>query len=259
MDTQECPVGVVASWGALVASFFLSFATWVDLAELAGFDGTVEAFGFTIRLSWFMAIAVDGYVVSALVTWMAPVSDEIARFAKANTYAGAAVGVLAQSAYHALSVQHGPGAAWKPYLAGVVGARPPLAAGLSVHLRALVRRAHLSVRTPEPVRAVVLSEPEPVRTDKPEPAITWTQADTGHVPLRPDNLHRTDPVRDLDTGHVPAPRRPRPDPAWKIRAREIMAESPSLTYAEVAGKVMAEIPGLWPSLEAGRKAVSRLA
>lgn len=256
MDSKESPVGVVASWAALVASFALSFATWVSLAELAGFNGSVEVSGVTLRLSWAMAIAVDGYVVSALVTWMAPVSDEIARFAKANTYAGAAVGVLAQSAYHGLSVQHGPSEGWKPYLAAVVGALPPLAAGLSVHLRALVRRAHLS---------------SAVRPDAGQPdtrtARAWTPAPDMSAPdiLEPVRTPDTLTVPDMDTlpdapaDVIPVQRRTRPDSAWKVTARRIMSESPNLSHAEVAGKVMAEHPDTWSNLEAGRKAVSRLA
>lgn len=243
MDTKESPVGVIASWAALVASFVLSFATWVSLAELAGFTG--EAHGF--RLSWMMAVAVDGYVVSALVTWMAPVSDEIARFAKVNTYAGAGIGVVAQSAYHGLSASTDRGQ-WVPYLAAVVGALPPLAAGLSVHLRALVRRAHLSgrtVRTPEPVVSVRMPDaPEPVRTPD---AIPDTVPDMDALPSAPVSPA---PVR------TPRPRTPKQEPEWKARARDLIAAG--LSDSEIAGEILADSPETWRTPEAGRKAVSRL-
>lgn len=240
MDTKESPVGVIASWAALVASFVLSFATWVSLAELAGFTG--EAHGF--RLSWMMAVAVDGYVVSALVTWMAPVSDEIARFAKVNTYAGAGIGVVAQSAYHGLSASTDRGQ-WVPYLAAVVGALPPLAAGLSVHLRALVRRAHLSgrtVRTPEPV--VSVRTPDTVPDVDSLPDVVPDMDTLPSAPVSPA------PVR------TPRQRTPRTEPEWKARARDLIAAG--LSDSEIAGKILADSPETWRTPEAGRKAVSRL-
>lgn len=251
MDTKESPVGVIASWSALCASFVLSFATWVALAEMAGFEG---------RLSWFMAVAVDGYIVSALVAWMAPVSEEIARFAKVNTYAGAAVGVIAQSAYHGLSADTS-GGQWVPYLAAVVGALPPLAAGLSVHLRALVRRASMSGQ----------DKRTPVRTDT-------TDADNGADSLPVDTIPDTsapDTSLDADTLYVPdtwtadvpvspapvsvpAPRRTKVDAAWKVRARDLLADMEHATDREIAAVILEEYPGTWSTLEAGRKAVSRL-
>jgi hypothetical protein len=124
----------------LGASFGLSAATWVALGILAGFDGSVTLFGLTLRLAWLLPIAVDGYVVVALVLWMSPVPARVARFARTNTYAAAGVGVLAQSAYHALTVLAATGAAWRCVLAAVVGALPPAVTALAVHMRALIRR-----------------------------------------------------------------------------------------------------------------------
>lgn len=259
MDTKESPVGVIASWAALVASFVLSFATWVSLAELAGFTG--EAHGF--RLSWMMAVAVDGYVVSALVTWMAPVSDEIARFAKVNTYAGAGIGVVAQSAYHGLSASTDRGQ-WVPYLAAVVGALPPLAAGLSVHLRALVRRAHLSGQSAGvSVRAwTPAPDMSELDTDKPEPL---TDADKVILsePV-PDTVPDMDALPSAPVSpapvRTPRPRTPRTEPEWKATAREMIADG--MADYEIARKILAEYPDNWSHtadpVESGRKAVSRL-
>lgn len=79
-----------------------------------------------------MPIAVDGYVVVALVLWMSPVPGRVARFARINTYAAAGIGVLAQAAYHAFSVWSaqpaGDRGAWRAVLAAVVGALPPAVA-----------------------------------------------------------------------------------------------------------------------------------
>jgi hypothetical protein len=129
------------SWLVLGASFGLSASTWVALAELAGFTATYTLpAGVVARLAWLMPLAVDGYVVVALVMWMAPVPLRVARFARTNTYAAAAIGVLAQSCYHALVTWSVTGVPWRAGLAAVVGALPPAVAGLAVHMRALTRR-----------------------------------------------------------------------------------------------------------------------
>lgn len=146
--TGEPLLASVSSWAVLLAGFGLSAATWIALAELAGFTGhaTLSAGPFlsgvtvTLYLAWLMPIAIDGYVVTALVLWMAPVKAEIAAFARKNTYAAAGAGVVAQSAYHALSTWAGTGVLWRAILAAAVGAMPPAVCALAVHMRALVRR-----------------------------------------------------------------------------------------------------------------------
>lgn len=138
--TGEPRLASTASWAVLTASFGLSATTWVALAELAGFTNTLTVFDVTLALAWLMPIAVDGYVVVALVLWMAPVPKRVAAFAKKNTYFAAGTGILAQSAYHLLITASTSNETWRVVLAAVVGALPPTVAGLAVHMRALVRR-----------------------------------------------------------------------------------------------------------------------
>lgn len=138
--TGEPRLASVASWAVLTASFGLSATTWIALAQLAGFTNTMTVFGVTLALAWLMPIAVDGYVVVALVLWMAPVPKEVAAFAKRNTYFAAGTGILAQSAYHLLSTMSTTSEIWRVVLSAVVGALPPTVAGLAVHMRALIRR-----------------------------------------------------------------------------------------------------------------------
>jgi hypothetical protein len=94
LATRESRLGITASWVSLLGSFVLSFATWVALGQLTGYG----------KLAFCLALCVDGYIVSALVTWMAPVSDKIATVAKVNTWIAAVIGVTAQSAYHGLTI-----------------------------------------------------------------------------------------------------------------------------------------------------------
>jgi hypothetical protein len=185
----------VASWAVLVASFGLSAATWVALANLAGFTGSISVLGASLALAWLMPVCVDGYVVVALTLWMAPVPAKVARFARTNTYVAASIGVAAQSAYHALLIWSSTGIAWRAVMAAVVGAIPPAVAGLAVHMRALVRResgrrSTVVEREPERVRTVVEKLPEPVPIvppvvapiDPPPLVADWTAPFAATVP-----------------------------------------------------------------------------
>jgi hypothetical protein len=166
--TGEPRLASIASWIVLTASFGLSFSTWVALGVLAGFTATAVIADVTIQLAWLLPVAVDGYVVVALVLWMAPVPPAVARFARTNTYAAALTGIAVQSAYHALMVWTGTSVIWRSVLAAVVGALPPAVAALAVHMRALIRRES-SVAAPvaAPVPAAV---PAPVAVPAPAPA-----------------------------------------------------------------------------------------
>lgn len=180
----EPRLAAVASWAVLAASFGLSAATWIALAELAGFTDTITVLGVTVGLAWLMPIAVDGYVVVALVLWMSPVPHRVAQFAKVNTYAAAGIGVIAQSAYHAFTVWSAQPAdhreIWRAVLAAVVGALPPAVAGLAVHMRALIRRESQTTRPPA---APAEQPPAPVVAPVEQPAPTVEQPAAVAVPV----------------------------------------------------------------------------
>lgn len=179
-SSGEPRLAAVASWAVLAASFGLSAATWIALAELAGFTDTITVLGVTVGLAWLMPIAVDGYVVVALVLWMSPVPQRVAQFAKVNTYAAAGIGVIAQSAYHAFTVWSTQPAdhreIWRAILAAVVGALPPAVAGLAVHMRALIRRESQTATPTVPVDRAPAPVEQPARAhrpvvDKPSPTV----------------------------------------------------------------------------------------
>ncbi|MDR7273609.1 hypothetical protein [Catenuloplanes atrovinosus] len=141
-QSGEPRLALYASWAVLAASFGLSASSWIALARVAGFNDelTIPGAGVTLASAWLMPVAADGYVVVALVLWMAPVPERVAAFARWNTYAAAGVGIVAQSAYHFLSTLSTNQEAWRVGLAAFVGALPPIFAGLAVHMRALLRR-----------------------------------------------------------------------------------------------------------------------
>ena len=145
--TGEPRLASIASWAVLVASFGLSASTWIALAILAGFTSEVTVHGITARLAWLMPISVDGYVIVALVLWMSPVPTAVTSFAKKNTYMAAGIGIVAQSAYHALLTWSTTGIIWRTVLAALVGSLPPAVAGLAVHMRALIRRHGSTIAT----------------------------------------------------------------------------------------------------------------
>lgn len=156
---KEPWLGVATSWAVIFASFGLSAATWIELAELTHFEA---------KLTWLLPVVVDGYVVMSLVTWMFPISDSLANFAKKNTYVAAIVGVVSQSAYHCFIVWTATHTPWKGILALVVGALPPALAALAIHMRALLRRevqkGAKTAEKPAEVPVVPQTAPEPVKT-----------------------------------------------------------------------------------------------
>ncbi|MEU4789414.1 hypothetical protein AB0F95_06890 [Micromonospora tulbaghiae] len=222
----------IASWAVLVASFGLSASTWIALAELAGFTAriTIPGTSVSLALAWLMPIAVDGYVVVALVLWMAPVPARVATFAKKNTYGAAGIGIAAQSAYHLLQTNANTDETWRVAMAAIVGALPPAVAGLAVHMRALIRRESgrtlaatgtgtartfpAPAETPTPTMTVpAVPAPTPGRpelpiiptTDTAEPAPTPAQPE---IPTPAQLATRITAPRPTPT---PEPSTPRPD------------------------------------------------
>lgn len=189
VSTGEPRLAASASWAVLAASFGLSAATWIAMARLAGFSTKLRLplVDVTADLAWLMPVAVDGYVVVALVLWMAPVPAKVAAFARVNTYAAAGIGVAAQSAYHALTVwsnQPTTGrTVWQPVLAAVVGALPPAVAGLAVHMRALIRRESRPTIPAPAVTAPDRVEAEPAPVSASASPVTETAPAT--PPMRP--------------------------------------------------------------------------
>ena len=172
-STGEPRLAAGASWAVLTASFGLSASTWIALARLAGFTAklTVPMVDVKLAMAWLMPIAVDGYVVVALVLWMSPVPDKVAAFAKRNTYGAAGIGIAAQSAYHLLFTMSNTDQAWRVVLAAIVGALPPAVAGLAVHMRALVRRESGKTVKPSTTDGPVPSaDPQPTTPAVPNPA-----------------------------------------------------------------------------------------
>jgi hypothetical protein len=203
--TGEPRTAGFVTWLVLGASFGLSASTWIALAALAGFDP---------RLAPLMPVAVDGYVVVALLLWMAPVPAKVASFAKVNTYAAAGIGVAAQSAFHGLTQWTVTGVLWRAGMAAIVGALPPAVAALSVHMRSLVRResakrssvverepstpptspvlpllgpvpAQVSAPAPLAVLPSPLPEPEPTPTPEVQPPAPAKKAPRASTPKRP--------------------------------------------------------------------------
>jgi len=150
--------------------------------------------GIVFRLAWLMPVAVDGYVVVALVLWMSPVPAQVAAFAKKNTYLAAGTGIVAQSAYHLLFTMSTTHQGWRVVLAALVGALPPTVAGLAVHMRALIRR-HSTTNQP----SIVDTATVPAAVPRPAPATPSTM-DTPTQPVQP-----TQPPEPVRPALVPVP------------------------------------------------------
>jgi hypothetical protein len=217
--TGEPRLAAVASWAVLTASFGLSASTWIALAKLAGFTATlsVSHLGITLSMAWLMPVAVDGYVVVALVLWMAPVPAKVAEFAKHNTYGAASIGIAAQSAYHLLFTLSTTGSAWRVVMAAVVGALPPAVAGLAVHMRALIRReSNTTTNT-----ATISTAAQPATRPAPDVSPTTVRLSTVSTP---DPAPATSTVDTPPARPVPAPLpAPVPVPTPAVLAERITA------------------------------------
>jgi hypothetical protein len=240
VQTGEPRLAAIASWAVLVASFALSASTWIAMAVLAGFTdtATLPVIGVTLHVSWLMPVAVDGYVVVALVLWMSPVPVSVAGFAKKNTYGAAGIGIVAQSAYHLLFTLSATDQIWRVALAAIVGALPPAVAALAVHMRALIRRetsttvsgaapsntANLNTAT---VNTVPTHTP-PAPTISPAPALKATAAPNT---IQPADLTTPEPpaVREVPTPADVATRitSPTTSPARPVTPSRTAARTPS--------------------------------
>jgi hypothetical protein len=222
----------VASWAVLTASFGLSASTWIALGTLAGFTDHLTIGTFTLRLAWLMPFVVDGYVVVALTLWMAPVPARVAKFAMWNTYLAAGIGVVAQSAYHALITWTDTQVAWRTVMAAVVGALVPAVAGAAVHMRALNHRESettttassrtTDISTPMVVPAPAVLAPAvptitptvPASLVDTAPVVPATTPDPVPEPvLVPTLAALADRITERPTVPGPAPRKPAPRPS----------------------------------------------
>ena len=234
---REPRLASVASWAVLVASFGLSASTWIALAELAGFSGSWTIGSVTAKLAWLMPVSVDGYLVVALVLWMSPVPAHIAAFARKNTYGSAAIGILAQSAYHSLLTWSATGVLWRAVMAALVGALPPAFAGLAVHMRALIRREGRRNQT-VPVLPVAVATPAPVQVP-----VVPAQRPAPAAPMTPVRAAPPPPAmpRRYPTSVVPAdaelPSSRRPPHLTRTLAEELMSQYPDMTKKDVADKL----------------------
>ncbi|MDQ7910218.1 hypothetical protein RB614_37555 [Phytohabitans sp. ZYX-F-186] len=211
--TGEPRLASFASWAVLVASFGLSATTWVALAVLAGFTGEVTIKGVTVlKMAWLMPVAIDGYVVVALVLWMSPVPAKVAAFAKKNTYGAALLGVAAQSAYHLLHTASTTDETWRVVLAAIVGAAPPSVAAGAVHMRALIRRESNTKPGTVPESSSTPTHDQPSTHDN--SAVPAPVADTA-PPSTPDSGRKATTGRDpnLVPVVIKVPAEPVPTPA----------------------------------------------
>lgn len=224
-------ISTAACWLTIVASFVLSFSTWLALGQLAGFGVLAVALPF----------CVDGYVVTSLTTWLMPeVSAKLARFARANLYAVGLVGVTAQAGYHGWLVASGTpaGGQGQILLATAVGALPMAVATLAVHIRARVAR-ELAALQPVPVAQAatttplsdLTSTPAPQPEKSAAPPIPAPSPRTSETPRAQDAMVTTRPVQVPAV--APTPRAAAPAPQRTARPRPIAEESGSGPRREV--------------------------
>lgn len=197
--------GVVFCLAAISGSFVLSFDTWVAIGQLAGFGALAVA----------MPLCVDGHVMTALTTWLSPVSERLAAFARINLYAVGAAGVLAQSSYHGIVTWQQTHDEARTLLAIGAGAFPLTVATLAVHLAVgIVREAFAE----SPAAAVIdRSDDEPSRSPELSPLTN---------PVREPSRLATAPVLSPSLSAVPPPS------SDQLAARQQVLEAAGLSHLD---------------------------
>lgn len=168
-------ISTLACWVAILASFVLSFSTWLALGTLAGFG----------VLAMAMPFCVDGYIVTSLTTWLTPgVSERLARLARGNLYSVGLVGVVAQAGYHGWLAFPEGALGWpgRSVLATGVGALPMAVATFAVHIRAMA------------VREPASSQPAPELQTAPATALATAPASATRQHLAPPTATPAPPV-----------------------------------------------------------------
>lgn len=211
-------------WAVILASFGMSATTWIALAVLAGFTEHAtlavpfrgDVLHIPLHLSWLMPIVVDGYVVVALLTWMAPVPPDVAKFAQQNTYGAAGLGTVTQSAFHAwLGWQLSGGKVIAALLAAVIGTLAPAAAAGVIHLRTIVLRRAVSVHATHATHTTLVPQVValpaalalPSGTARVAPAAALPPAPKAPVPPRVPRARKVQAPPALDAPDELAPRR----------------------------------------------------
>jgi hypothetical protein len=212
-------VSTLACWVAILASFVLSFSTWLALGTLAGFG----------LLAVAMPFCVDGYIVTSLTTWLTPgVSERLARFAQGNLYSVGLVGVAAQAGYHGWLAFPEGATGWpgRSVLATAVGALPMAIATLAVHIRARAAREGTPVQQPELQTALATTSiAAPASATPQRPASVATLS----APLATQPVQHSQPVTI-----APAPSRPAP-PVAPAAAPEPRSKTPPHHKVEQSG------------------------
>jgi hypothetical protein len=231
--------GVLFCLAAIGGSFVLSFDTWVAIGQLAGFGALAVA----------MPLCVDGHVMTALTTWLSPVSKRLAAFARINLYAVGAAGVLAQSSYHGIVTWQQTHDEARTLLAIGAGAFPLTVATLAVHLAVgIVREAFAESpavidRSDEPSRSPELSPPAQQTT----PSLTSPAREPSRLAAAPALSPSLSAVPPASSGQLAAQTR--------VTVEDV-ARLAHLERAEIARRLKTSVATVDRRLKAIRQAVA---
>jgi hypothetical protein len=252
--------GVLFCLAAISGSFVMSFDTWVAIGQLAGFGALAVA----------MPLCVDGHVMTALTTWLSPVSERLAAFARINLYVVGAASVLAQSSYHGIVTWQQTHDEARTLLSVGAGAFPPIVATLAVHLAVGIVRealakspaATVADRSDEPSRSPELSSPaaqttpsltsparEPSRlaaAPAPSPSLSAVPPASSDRPAARQRVLETTGLSHLDD---------RPSPSSRVTVEDV-ARLAHLERAEIARQLNTSVATVDRRLKTIRQAVA---
>ena len=145
-----------------------------------------------------MPLCVDGHVMTALTTWLSPVSEGLARVARYNLYAIGAASVITQSAYHGVVTWQATHSEALTAIATGAGAFPPIVATAAAHIAVTCVR--------EVVAVIGASAQQPMRSQMPEatqlPLLATASTAASEIQPSPEA------VSELPAPLAPIPARP---------------------------------------------------
>lgn len=234
--------GVLFCLAAIGGSFVLSFDTWVAIGQLAGFGALAVA----------MPLCVDGHVMTALTTWLSPVSKRLAAFARINLYAVGAAGVLAQSSYHGIVTWQQTHDEARTLLAIGAGAFPLTVATLAVHLAVgIVREAFAE----SPAAAVIDRSDEPSRSPELSPPAAQQTTPSLTSPAREPSRLAAAPAPSPSLSAVPPPSSGQLAAQTRVTVEDV-ARLAHLERAEIARRLKTSVATVDRRLKTIRQAVA---
>lgn len=165
-----------------ISAAILGFVAWTGLGELAGINQkmTMPGLNWTLRLSWLLQVAVEGYAVAAIRVWWADqtASLETKTYARRQAVGAVVVSFAGQSLYHVARQYHWTTGDWWWVAIVLVGGVPAVMIALSIDLQVRLQRDRQETNVAHAATGEARGDSGLIRT----PGVTANESVTGRQP-----------------------------------------------------------------------------